>query len=130
MEWERLIEETAESAGRSESETEAVLNAFLDTLVSALKREDSVGLRRDFGTFTVRESGGEAKSERRPQIVKKQRSVVFKTAGGLQKQLRQSDEEYLEMLEALGAHAQAELVQKKMQNNRLMQEKQAAGKTL
>ncbi len=130
MEWERLIEATAESAGRPVGETEAVLNAFFDTLVSALKKEDSVGLRRDFGAFTVRESGGEARSERRPQILKKQRSVMFKTANSLQKQLRQSDEEYREMLEALGAHAQAELVLKKMQSNSLKHENQAASRNL
>ena len=117
MEWEKLIEATAVTAGRSPGETEAVLNAFIDTLSDVLKQDDFIGLRRDFGVFKVRESGGAAKSERRPQIVKKQRTVLFKAANGLQKRLRQSDDEYLEMLEGRGAHAQAEQLRKKLGEN-------------
>lgn len=117
MTWKQLINETAREAKIDAAQGEAVLNAFFDVMIKAAQEEETLELRPDFGSFKVRDAGGEALSEHRPQIVKRQRKVVFKTANGLQKALRQSDEDYIKMLEEMGAADQARAVLIKMRQN-------------
>lgn len=117
MTWKQLVFETVRQANIDEPQAEAVLNAFFDVMINAAREEETLELRPDFGAFKVRESGGEALSGHRPQIIKRQRKVVFKTANALQKALRQSDEDYLDMLKAMGAADQARAVRIKMDQN-------------
>ena len=108
MEWSELVARTAEAAGCTLDEATRLLMAFSTVLTQSLEQEDKVALHPGVGAFVVKESGGEPLSQHRPQITKRQRTVMFKASNDLKKRMRQSDEDYLAMLERLGAWKQVE----------------------
>ncbi len=97
MEWNTLIKRTAERSGFSASDTARMLNSFLDELACAMKTDDRVYLRTDFGSFAVKSSGGRETGRER-SITKTRRVPLFKRGKGLEKLLRQADEDYMAAL--------------------------------
>lgn len=112
MHWRELVEESARRAGKSPEEMEAALDAFFDAVIAEIGRSDAVELRKDFGGFVVREHGGEKVSQYRDNYTKVQRTVFFKASNDLKKRMRQSDEDFMRMLEDKGAAKQLGLLRK------------------
>ena len=107
MDWDDLIEETARRAGLDREETLRVLDSLFDAVIDKMATEETVRLREDFGYFEMRDAGG-SESVHPRAVTKCRRTPVFKKAGALKKKLRQSDEEYCQMLRGAGREAQAE----------------------
>lgn len=99
MQWRELVEKVGARAGTTPEEAQLVLDAFSDLLLEAMEEEDSIQLRRDLGSFAVRDHGGTQAANQRHLYAKRHRTVVFKASNDLKKRLRQSDEEYDKMLE-------------------------------
>ena len=116
MTWDQLLEETALRARCSRTEAEATLNAFFDAVIDRMETEDVVPMRPDFGHFELRAAGG-ARSPKEQSIPKARRTPVFKKSGALKKQLRQSDEAYLDMLREAGRSAQADRLRRKQRSD-------------
>ena len=108
MDWETVVGLTAERAACSETDAKHLLAAFSCVICDLLEREDKAPLPPELGVLVVKEIGGEARSAVRSQITKTKRSVMFKASNDLKKRMRQSDEDYLAMLERLGAWKQVE----------------------
>lgn len=107
-----LLTITATSTNCNPEQVERIIDAYLDTIISALKSQSRVELRTDFGSFVVREKGGDETADSR-QITKVQRVVSFKVTPTLKKYLRQSDAEYIEGLRQRGGAIQIERLQQK-----------------
>lgn len=116
MTWENLIEETARRSRVDPADAALVMNAMFDTLIRRMETDDLIMLRPDFGYFEMRTTGGE-KSPEAQTLRKSRRTPVFKKSGILKKQLRQSDEAYLEALRASGRLQQAERLSKRDGDN-------------
>lgn len=98
---------TATSTDCSQEHVESIINAYLDAIIRELRVRDRVELRTDFGSFVVREKGGEPAPPGQ-RCAKVQRVVSFKATPTLKKVLRESDEHFLERLQKEGANLEIE----------------------
>jgi DNA-binding protein HU-beta len=55
MKDKELIQKVARKLGRSESEVNLIVDAWIEEIVASLKRHESASIR-NFGTFYIRES--------------------------------------------------------------------------
>lgn len=107
MQRNELITITAVSSNCETVQAEKIIDAFLDTIILALKTQDTVELRTDFGSFIVRLKGGASETKNMP-IRKVERIVSFKATRTFKRKLKQSDEEYIQALKEQGAELQIE----------------------
>ena len=80
-----LVEKVATSAGLTKVESEAAINAFVDTLTEVLKAGDKINLK-GFGTFEVRERG--ERTGRNPRtgetiVIEASKTPAFKASAAL-----------------------------------------------
>lgn len=112
MDWDMLINETAKRSGEAPERAAGVLNAFLDAVIDGMATDETIGLRGDFGSFEMRDSGG-FRSMHERSIPKCRRTPVFKKSAALKKKLRQADADYIQMLRESGRETQAEMLSRK-----------------
>ena len=117
MTWKHLLEETARRSGLPAASAAQALNALFDLIIDKMETEDVIMLRPDFGCFEMRVAGGE-RTAHEQSLRKVRRTPVFKKSGALKKQLRQSDEAYLDMLRSSGRIAQANRLLRKREADR------------
>lgn len=106
-----MIRGAAERAGVDAGAAERLLDAFFDELLERMMTEDMVPLRPDVGRFLMRTGGAEQRGGT-GNMSKLRRTPAFKRSRALEKHLRQSKEEYVSMLRAMGREEQARRVEK------------------
>ena len=107
MTWEELVKETAQRAQTDPSDAARILNSFFDVVIAGMETEELIAFRPDFGYFELRPAGGGKMQGDRQSLPKARRTPVFKKSTALKKQLRQSDDDYLNTLRASGRADQA-----------------------
>lgn len=100
-----MIKLTADALDGDPHVIAAVIDAFIDNLLLALQTEDRIELRSDFGSFVVRKKGGSHPGQSNV-LSKEQRVVSFKATPTFKKALRQSDQDFYQLLCQKGGNLQ------------------------
>lgn len=108
-----LLRQIAEASGCAPATAEQVWSGFSRVLPALLQESESIDLGEEIGKLVVRErpeghgGGGTHRS-----LKKRRRMAFFKASNALERQLVQSDEEFLDMLIRQGQAAHAEEVRR------------------
>lgn len=89
---QELIANTASAANCTPAEAERIIDGMFTVIIEALRTQDRVELRPDFGSFVARRKGSAASLQRDPLVGEgtMQRVVSFKATPSFKRTLRVS----------------------------------------